>query len=96
MIYIKVNQTEYPAANNDRAWGNRKSKAVTLEMTHAAAVQWTRTPMKRNTFYVFCLSTDGGLDRRMIRNSDSSRPTFTLPNTFPVIQNPDGTYSPAA
>ena len=39
MIYIKVNQTEYPAANNDRAWGNRKSKAVTLEMTHAAAVQ---------------------------------------------------------
>lgn len=39
MIYIKVNQTEYPAENNDRAWGNRKSKAVTLEMTHAAAVQ---------------------------------------------------------
>lgn len=39
MIYIKVNQTEYPAANNDHAWGNRKSKAVTLEMTHAATVQ---------------------------------------------------------
>ena len=61
-----------------------------------ATVQWTRTPMKRNTFYVFCLSTDGGLDRRIRSNSDSSRPTFTLPNTFPVIQNPDGTYSPAA
>ena len=39
MIYIKVDQTEYPAENNDRAWGNRKSKAVTLEMTNAAAVQ---------------------------------------------------------
>lgn len=39
MIYIKVDQTEYPAANNDRAWGNRKSKDVTLEMTHAATVQ---------------------------------------------------------
>ena len=39
MIYIKVNQTEYPAANNDRAWGNRKSKSVALEMAHAAAVQ---------------------------------------------------------
>lgn len=39
MIYIKVDQTEYPAANNDRAWGNRKSKADTLEMTHAATVQ---------------------------------------------------------
>ena len=42
-IYIKVNNTEYPAAvngvYNDRAWGNRKSKAVTLEMTHAATVQ---------------------------------------------------------
>lgn len=24
------------------------------------------------------------------------RPAFTLPATFPVIQNPDGTYSPAA
>ena len=61
-----------------------------------ATVQWTRTPMKSDTFYVFCLSTDGGLDRRMSGNSNSSRPTFTLPDTFPVIQNPDGTYSPAA
>ena len=61
-----------------------------------ATVQWTRTPMKRSALYVFCLSTDGGLDRRMRSNSDSSRPTFTLPDTFPVIQNPDGTYSPAA
>ena len=39
MIYIKVNQTEYPAANNDRAWGNRKSKAVTLTMECTAASQ---------------------------------------------------------
>ena len=61
-----------------------------------ATVQWTRTPMTSDTFYVFCLSTDGGLDRRMSGNSNSSRPTFTLPDTFPVIQNPDGTYSPAA
>ena len=61
-----------------------------------ATVQWTRTPMKSDAFYVFCLSTDGGLDRRMSGNSNSSRPTFTLPDTFPVIQNPDGTYSPAA
>ena len=61
-----------------------------------ATVQWTRTPMKSDTFYVFCLSTDGGLDRRMSGNLNSSRPTFTLPDTFPVIQNPDGTYSPAA
>lgn len=42
-IYVKVNNTEYPATvdgvNNDRTWGGRESKAVTLEMTHAAAVQ---------------------------------------------------------
>ena len=43
MIYFKTNGTEYPASIAgkiaDRDWGNRKSKAVTLEMTHAAAVQ---------------------------------------------------------
>ena len=42
-IYVKVNNTEYPATvdgvNNDRTWGGRESKAVTLEMTHAAAAQ---------------------------------------------------------
>ena len=42
-IYIKVNNTEYPAAvngvYNDRSWGGRESKSVTLEMTHAQAAQ---------------------------------------------------------
>lgn len=36
-IYIKVNNTEYPAmingVNNDRAWDGRDSKTVTLTMT---------------------------------------------------------------
>ena len=43
MIYFKANNTEYPASIagkvTDRDWNNRKSKAVTLEMAHAAAVQ---------------------------------------------------------
>lgn len=43
MIYFKANNTEYPASIagkvTDRDWNNRESKAVTLEMTHAAAVQ---------------------------------------------------------
>lgn len=43
MIYFKANNTEYPASIagkvTDRDWGGRGSKAVTLEMTHAAAVQ---------------------------------------------------------
>ena len=40
-IYIKVNNTEYPAAvngvNNDRAWDGRDTKTVTLTMTAAEA-----------------------------------------------------------
>ena len=43
MIYFKANKTEYPASIagkiTDRDWGNRESKAVTLEMTHAQATQ---------------------------------------------------------
>ena len=41
MIYIKVNNTEYPAAvggvYNDRTWDGRDTKTVTLTMTHAEA-----------------------------------------------------------
>lgn len=43
MIYFKTNNTEYPASiagkMTDRDWDNRESKAVTLEMTYAAASQ---------------------------------------------------------
>lgn len=38
-IYIKVNNTEYPAEINgnpkDRSWGERDTKTITLTMTHA-------------------------------------------------------------
>ena len=38
-IYVKVNNTEYPATvdgvNNDRTWDNRDTKTITLTMTHA-------------------------------------------------------------
>lgn len=41
MIYIKVNNTEYPAAvngvYNDRSWGDRDTKTITLTITHAEA-----------------------------------------------------------
>ena len=43
MTYFKTNNTEYPASiagrMADRDWGGRKSKSITLTMTHAAAVQ---------------------------------------------------------
>ena len=42
-IYVKVNNTEYPATvdgvNNDRTWNGRDTKTITLTMTHAAAAQ---------------------------------------------------------
>lgn len=49
-IYIKVNNTEYPATVNgdraDRSWGDRDTKTVTLTMTHdeAAALLPDNTP----------------------------------------------------
>ncbi len=43
MTYFKTNNTEYPASISgkipDREWDNRKSKAITLEITYAEAVQ---------------------------------------------------------
>ena len=42
-IYIKVNNTEYPAAvngvYNDRSWGDRDTKTITLSMEYTAASQ---------------------------------------------------------
>ena len=49
-IYIKVNNTEYPAAisgaNNDRTWDGRDAKTIKLTMSHAevAALLPDNTP----------------------------------------------------
>lgn len=49
-IYVKVNNTEYPATvdgvNNDRTWNGRDTKTVTLTMSHAevAALLPDNTP----------------------------------------------------
>ena len=49
-IYVKVNNTEYPAeisgANNDRTWDGRDTKTITLTMSHAevAALLPDNTP----------------------------------------------------
>lgn len=43
MIFVKVNDTLYPAEINgrmiDTEWDNRESKAITLEMDYATAVE---------------------------------------------------------
>ena len=42
MTYIKINETLYPATVSgrvsDKDWDNRESKAITMEMDHATAV----------------------------------------------------------
>lgn len=49
-IYIKVNNTEYPATvkgeRTDRSWDNRDTKTITLTMTHdeAATLLPSSTP----------------------------------------------------
>ena len=43
MTYVKINETEYPAAINgtliDRAWDNRESKTITLEMPYEQVIE---------------------------------------------------------
>ena len=72
--------------------------ASTLQIAYrngSAVTQWTRTPYTFNSVDVYYLFTNGATDADFRGNSNGSRPAFTLPGTFPVIQNPDGTYSPA-
>ena len=97
MIYFKVNNTEYPASIagkvTDRDWGGRESKAVTLEMTHAAAVQlfvdglsWSI--VQRDTVPVY--DTDGnptGATEEQVQEWDNS--DFCVAG--PITDNRDGT-----
>jgi hypothetical protein len=81
--------------------GTALSSAVCSQLAIAyrngsAVTQWTRTPYTFNGVTVYYLFTNGSIDATFYANSNGSRPAFTLPGTFPVIQNPDGTYSPAA
>lgn len=62
----------------------------------AAVTQWTRTTVTGSIYDVCYLYTNGDIYSNNYKGSCGSRPAFTLPGTFPVIQNPDGTYSPAA
>ena len=97
MIYFKANNTEYPASIagkvTDRDWGGRESKAVTLEMTHAAAVQlfvdglsWSI--VQRDTVPVY--DTDGnptGKTEEQVQEWDNA--DFCVAG--PITDNRDGT-----
>ena len=97
MIYFKANNTEYPAdiagKVTDRDWGNRESKAITLEMTHAQAAQlftdglgWSI--VQRDTVPVY--DTDGkptGATEEQVQEWDNSEYCVA----GPISDNRDGT-----
>ena len=99
MIYFKANNTEYPASIagkvTDRDWGGRESKAVTLEMTHAAAVQlfvdgliWSI--VQRDTVPVY--DTDGnptGATEEQVQEWDNA--DYCVAG--PITDNRDGTIT---
>ena len=99
MIYFKANNTEYPAdiagKITDRDWGGRESKAVTLEMTHAAAVQMfvdglSWSIVQRDTVPVY--DTDGnhtGETEEQVQEWDNA--DYCVAG--PITDNRDGTIT---
>lgn len=98
-IYIKVNNTEYPADINgnpkDRSWGDRDTKAITLIMTaaEAAALLPDNTPwsiVQRET--VDKLDNDGnptGATEEVVNEWDNSE--YSLSGD--ITDHRDGTVS---
>lgn len=62
----------------------------------SAAAWWLRSPETSYTDTAWYVRYDGSYRSDVAPRLYGSRPAFTLPGTFSVIQNPDGTYSPAA
>lgn len=98
-IYIKVNNTEYPAAvngvYNDRTWGDRDTKTITLTMTHDEAAQlfvdglvWSI--VQRDTVPVY--GTDGnptGETEEQVQEWDNA--DYCVAG--PITDNRDGTIT---
>ena len=59
-------------------------------------IWWTRSPVTNDTYYAWRITTSGSKDYSGTALSHGIRPAFIRHGTFPVIQNPDGTYTPAA
>lgn len=99
MIYIKVNNTEYPAAVNgdraDRTWDGRGTKTITLTMSHdeAAALLSDNTPwsiVQRETQDV--LDEQGqptGETKEVVNEYDNSEYSIT----GDITDHRDGTVS---
>ena len=66
------------------------------KLNGAAALWRLRSPQTYGTSDVWNVYANGTFSSSNASNSRGVRPAFTLPGTFPVIQNPDGTYTLAA
>lgn len=71
------------------------SKLAIAYINGTATTQWTRTP-ETNQDRMAYITTSGSFNLMLPDFPQGSRPAFTLPGTFLVIQNPDGTYTLAA
>lgn len=66
------------------------------KLNGSATFWWLRSMRTRDTIEALPVSYNGGCDTVIsVNGSNGIRPAFILPGTFPVIQNPDGSYSPA-
>ena len=89
--------------NRSGSWFNREGWALeiasSLQIAHmngSAVVQWTRSPYTYSTSSAGCLNANGDVGGYYCTGTYGSRPAFTLPGTFALVQNADGTYSIAA
>ena len=89
--------------NRSASWFNVEGTALEIAsslqiayMNGSAVSQWTRSPSPDNAYYVVFLSTNGNVSRTVGGSAYGARPAFTLPGTFALVQNADGTYSIAA
>lgn len=71
------------------------NKLAIAYINGTATTQWTRTP-EPNEDGMVVISASGKLNLVRPSSTQGVRPAFTLPGTFQVVQNHDGTYSPAA
>ena len=68
-------------------------------LSGSATYWWLRSPYCNSNYgslYALNVRSNGGWSNGYCSHSSGVRPAFTLPSTFPLIQNPDGSYSPAA
>lgn len=75
--------------------GKSANKKRIAKLNGSADLWWLRSPVTNNNNDVVFVSPSGGFGLKLPPGSSGIRPAFILPDNFPMIQNPDGTYTPA-